>query len=121
MNPLKRLASQTAVYGISSIVGRFLNYLLVPLFTYYFTPAEYGVVSEFYAYAGFFAVVLVFGFETGYFRFRDKDGTTPDVAYSTALRFFLGANLGFFLLLLLSSNSRKKPKFAMSKKRSTVE
>lgn len=104
MNPLKRLASQTAVYGISSIVGRFLNYLLVPLFTYYFTPAEYGVVSEFYAYAGFFAVVLVFGFETGYFRFRDKDGTTPDVAYSTALRFLLGANLGFFLLLLLSSD-----------------
>ncbi len=104
MNPLKRLASQTAVYGLSSIVGRFLNYLLVPLFTYYFTPTEYGVVSEFYAYAGFFAVVLVFGFETGYFRFRDQDGNTPDRAYSTALRFLLSANLGFFLLLLLGSD-----------------
>ena len=104
MNPLKSLASQTAVYGISSVVGRFLNYLLVPLFTYTFTPAQYGVVSEFYAYAGFFAVVLVFGFETGYFRFRDKDGNTPDVAYSTALRFLLGANLVFFLLLLLGSD-----------------
>ena len=73
MNPFKRLAAQTAVYGISSVVGRFINYLLVPLFTYYFTPLEYGVVSEFYAYAGFFAVLLAFGFETGYFRFRDRE------------------------------------------------
>ncbi|MBI3776360.1 MAG: polysaccharide biosynthesis C-terminal domain-containing protein [Gammaproteobacteria bacterium] len=104
MNPLKRLASQTAVYGISSIVGRFLNYLLVPLFTYYFTPAEYGVVSEFYAYAGFFSVLLLFGFETGYFRFRDKDGAARDVAYSTALRFLLGMNLTFFLLLWFASS-----------------
>lgn len=105
MNPLKRLASQTAVYGISSIVGRFLNYLLVPLFTYYFTPAEYGVVSEFYAYAGFFSVLLLFGFETGYFRFRDKSGAVSDVAYSTALRFLLGMNLSFFLLLWFASGN----------------
>lgn len=105
MNPLKRLGQQTAIYGISSIVGRFLNYLLVPLFTYFFSPAEYGVVSEFYAYAGFFAVVLVFGFETGYFRFRDKSGTEPDVAYATALRFLLLANGVFFLLLLLGSGN----------------
>jgi O-antigen/teichoic acid export membrane protein len=105
VHPLKRLASQTAIYGISSIVGRFLNYLLVPLFTYYFTPAEYGVVSEFYAYAGFFAVVLVFGFETGYFRFRDKDGKEPDHVYATALRFLLAANAVFFLALLAASDA----------------
>ena len=101
MNPLKRLATQTAVYGVSSIVGRFLNYLLVPLFTYYFSPAEYGVVSEFYAYTGFLAVVLVFGLETGYFRFRDATGGVPDVAYSTALRFLLATNLGFLALIAL--------------------
>lgn len=101
MNPLKRLASQTAIYGVSSIVGRFLNYLLVPLFTYYFSPAEYGVVSEFYAYTGFLAVVLVFGLETGYFRFRDTTGALPDVTYSTALRFLLVANLGFLILIAL--------------------
>jgi O-antigen/teichoic acid export membrane protein len=101
LNPLKRLASQTAVYGISSIVGRFLNYLLVPLFTYYFSPAEYGVVSEFYAYTGFLAVVLVFGLETGYFRFREADTTVRDVAYATALRFLLVANLGFLVAILL--------------------
>jgi O-antigen/teichoic acid export membrane protein len=103
LNPLRRLASQTAIYGLSSIIGRFLNYLLVPLFTYFFSPAEYGVISEFYAYTGFFAVVLVFGLETGYFRFRDHaaGAAGADTAYATALRFLLIANLGFFLLMLL--------------------
>jgi O-antigen/teichoic acid export membrane protein len=99
MGILRRLAGQTAIYGISSIVGRFLNYLLVPLFTYYFTPAEYGVVSEFYAYAGFFAVLLIFGFETGYFRFRVDAGTAQEVVYSTALRFLVVANLAFFAVV----------------------
>ncbi|EGW21545.1 oligosaccharide flippase family protein [Methylobacter tundripaludum] len=101
MSIIRKLASQTAVYGLSSIFGRFLNYLLVPLYTYYFTAAEYGVVSEFYAYAGFFSVLLLFGFETGYFRFRDKERTGPDVAYSTALIFVVLVNLGFFTLILL--------------------
>ena len=105
MRALKRLASQTVVYGLSSIIGRFLNYLLVPLFTYTFTPIEYGVVSEFYAYAGFFAVFLIFGFETGYFRFRPKDETVPDTVYSTALRFLLAANLVFFIVLWLGSQN----------------
>ncbi|MDO9424421.1 MAG: polysaccharide biosynthesis C-terminal domain-containing protein [Methylobacter sp.] len=101
MSIIKKLASQTAVYGLSSIFGRFLNYLLVPLYTYYFTAAEYGVVSEFYAYAGFFSVLLLFGFETGYFRFRDKEHTGRDVAYSTALLFVVPVNIGFFALILL--------------------
>ncbi len=101
MGIIKKLASQTAIYGISSIFGRFLNYLLVPLYTYYFSAAEYGVVSEFYAYAGFFSVLLLFGFETGYFRFRDKEHTGKDVAYSTALIFVVLVNLGFFLTILL--------------------
>ncbi|MFA5982549.1 MAG: oligosaccharide flippase family protein [Methylococcaceae bacterium] len=101
MGALKKLASQTAVYGLSSIVGRSLNYLLVPLYTYYFSAAEYGVVSEFYAYAGFFSVLLVLGFETGYFRFRDKDPLIPvDVAYSTALIFIVLVNLSFLMLII---------------------
>jgi O-antigen/teichoic acid export membrane protein len=99
MGIIKKLASQTAIYGISSIFGRFLNYLLVPLYTYYFSAAEYGVVSEFYAYAGFFSVLLLFGFETGYFRFRDKELPGRDTAYSTALIFVVLVNLGFFLLI----------------------
>lgn len=99
MGIIRKLASQTAIYGISSIFGRFLNYLLVPLYTYYFSAAEYGVVSEFYAYAGFFSVLLLFGFETGYFRFRDKESPGRDTAYSTALIFVVLVNLGFFLLI----------------------
>lgn len=101
MGILGKLASQTAIYGISSIFGRFLNYLLVPLYTYSFSAAEYGVVSEFYAYAGFFSVLLLFGFETGYFRFRNKDNPKRDLAYSTALLFILLVNLYFFLFILL--------------------
>ncbi|WPL16292.1 CTP synthase [Thiorhodovibrio winogradskyi] len=97
MNPLKRLAAQTAIYGVSSVFGRFLNYLLVPLFTYSFAPAEYGVVAEFYAYMGFLAVLLVFGLETGYFRFRAADPAAAGVVFATVARALLVAN-GLFLL-----------------------
>jgi O-antigen/teichoic acid export membrane protein len=101
LTPLKRLASQTAVYGVSSVLGRFLNYLLVPLLTYTFAPADYGVIAEFYAYMGFFAVLLVFGLETGYFRFRDDGAPAPEVVFATALRFLILANAGFFIAALL--------------------
>lgn len=95
MNPLRKLASQTVVYGLSSIIGRFLNYLLVPLYTYTFPAREYGIVSELYAYAGFFAVLLVFGLETGYFRFSNREELRSDTVYSTALVFLILANLAF--------------------------
>jgi O-antigen/teichoic acid export membrane protein len=97
VNPLKRLASQTAVYGVSSIIGRFLNYLLVPLYTYTFVPADYGVVAEFYAYMGFLAVVLVFGLETGYFRFSADGQHAPRLVFGTVVRTLLVGN-GVFLL-----------------------
>lgn len=99
MNPLKRLASQTAIYGVSSVLGRFLNYLLVPFLTYTFAPAEYGVIAEFYAYMGFLAVVLMFGLETGYFRFRSGGEWPPEVVYGTVLRVLVLANGLFFLLI----------------------
>ncbi|HLP53227.1 MAG TPA: polysaccharide biosynthesis C-terminal domain-containing protein [Chitinophagales bacterium] len=100
MNPIKRLASQTVVYGLSSILGRFLNYLMVPLYTYYFTKYEYGVVSEFYAYTGFLATLLVFGLETGFFRFGSESENKEKV-YSTALNFIVGSNALFVLLIVL--------------------
>jgi len=99
LNPLKKLASQTAIYGISSVFGRFLNYLLVPLLTYSFAPAEYGVIAEFYAYMGFLAVVLMFGLETGYFRFRAGGEWSADSVYSTVLRVLLVVNSLFLLLI----------------------
>lgn len=70
---IQKLASQTAIYGLSSIVGRLLNYLLVPLYTRLFLPGEYGVVTELYAYAVFLQVLLTYGTETAFFRFaKDK-------------------------------------------------
>ena len=95
MNPLRQLISQTAIYGLSSILGRFLNYLLVPLYTYIFSAGEYGVVSEFYAYTGFFTVLLVFGLETGYFRFRQKPEYAGQGVYASALSSLTIANLLF--------------------------
>jgi len=80
---LKKLVSQTAIYGISTIVGRLLNYLLVPLYTRIFIPAEYGVVTELYAYAGFFTVLFTYGMETAFFRFSEKHKNSETV-YATA-------------------------------------
>jgi O-antigen/teichoic acid export membrane protein len=105
LNPLRKLAAETAIYGLSSIVGRFLNYLLVPLYTYTFAAGEYGVVSEFYAYAGFFAVLLVFGLETGYFRFRERDASAAVGVYPTALGFLMLANLIFVLAIIVFRQS----------------
>ncbi len=102
MNPLKKLASQTALYGLSSIIGRFLNYLLVPLYTYTLPAASYGTVSEFYAYAGFFAVVLIFGLETGYFRFRVREEVGDKAAYAAALVIVITLNLLFISAIFIA-------------------
>ena len=70
---MKKLAQDTAIYGISSIAGRFLNWLLVPLYTYVLTDSsEYGVVTNLYAWTAFLLVVLTYGMETGFFRFANK-------------------------------------------------
>ena len=63
---LKKMAGQTAIYGIPTIVGRFLNYLLVPVYTYSLTADRYGVVSELYAYVSFLMIMLTYGMETAY-------------------------------------------------------
>lgn len=69
---LKQLAGQTAIYGISSIVSRLLNYLLTPFLTRIMTTGEYGVITDMYALIPFAMVVLTMGMETGYFRFAGK-------------------------------------------------
>ena len=84
MSSLKNLAGQTAVYGLSSIVGRFLNYLLTPLYTYQFIAKDYGVVTEMYAYVAFLVVLLTFGMETAYFRFVSRSEFKQSV-YNAAL------------------------------------
>lgn len=85
MNPIRKLAGQTAIYGFSTIVGRLLNYLLVPLYTYQFTdPRDFGVLTEFYAYTSFLNVILTYGMETALFNFSAKSDVKSPV-YSTAL------------------------------------
>lgn len=84
---LKSLAKDTAIYGLSSIVGRFLNYLLVPLYTYRIAAATggYGVVTNMYAYSALILVLLTFGMETTFFRFANREGTKSDTVFTTAL------------------------------------
>jgi len=100
-NPLKKLLGQTAIYGLPSIVGRFLNFLLVPLYTSVFVnPAEYGVVSELYAWVAFLIVTLTFGMETAYFHFLQKRDDKAEVFRSSFLS-VLAVNGTFAILLLL--------------------
>ena len=103
-NPIRKLISQTAVYGLSSIVGRLLNYLLVPLYTSVFTdPAHYGVVSELYAWVAFLIVILTFGMETAFFRFI-QTSENKEQTYLNSLATVLGLNVFFFAVLLFFNN-----------------
>ncbi|KAA6339274.1 hypothetical protein EZS27_012792 [termite gut metagenome] len=87
MAGLKSLAKDTVIYGVSSIAGRFLNYLLVPLYTAKFTAESggYGVVTHVYAIIAFLLILLVYGMETGFFRFANKEGEDEQTVYSTIL------------------------------------
>jgi len=103
-NPLKKLASQTAVYGLSTILPRFLNYLLVPFFTYKFTnPSDFGINTYIYSFISFLNVILTYGMETAFFNFLNKN-ENKNVVYSTALISLLSTTTLFLLLSLVSSN-----------------
>ena len=98
---MSSLAKDTAIYGVSSIVGRFLNYLLVPLHTRFINPASggYGIVTEMYAWAALLFVLLTFGMETTFFRFASKEGENEQMVYSTTLR-LVGTVALFFIALV---------------------
>lgn len=86
MAEMKNLAKQTAIYGISSILGKFLNWCLVPLYTYTLTnSAEYGIVTNLYAWTALLLVILTYGMETGFFRFVNKENENPKVVYTSIL------------------------------------
>ncbi|WP_210514151.1 lipopolysaccharide biosynthesis protein [Hymenobacter terricola] len=89
MSVVKKLASQTAVYGVSSIVGRVLTYLLVPIYTGAFSAAEYGVVTGLYAYVSFLNVVFTYGMETTFFRFANRLGTDRQELYDRVMSLLL--------------------------------
>jgi O-antigen/teichoic acid export membrane protein len=102
LNPLKKLAGQTALYGISSILGRSLNYLLVPLYTLQLAPEQFGIYTELYAYVGFIVVLLTYGMETALFRFANQEPDNKQV-YSSALISFLISSISFAVIFTLAS------------------
>ena len=102
-NPLKQLAGETAVYGLSSILARVLNFLFVPIYTRMLTQSQYGVVTEFMAYIAILQVVLVLGLETGCFRFANKEKEDPRKVYSGALLAVFGLNLAFLACMVAFS------------------
>lgn len=83
-NPLKQLAGQTVIYGLSTILARVINFLFVPIYTRVLSPENYGVVTEFMAYIAVLQVALVLGLETGCFRFANKEGVDPKKVYANA-------------------------------------
>ena len=86
MASIRSLFKDTAIYGISSIIGRFLNWCLVPMYTYLFTAGEYGVVTNIYAYVALAIVILTYGMETGFFRFANHERwSDPIQVYTTGL------------------------------------
>ncbi len=103
-HPLKKLMSQTAIYGISSILGRMLNYLLVPLYTELFVPAEYGVVTDLYAYVGFLFVLLTYGMETAFFRFAESEKDKEKVFTTAISPLFITSTLFIIGIIFFSEN-----------------
>ena len=103
MANFKALAKDTAIYGLSSIVGRFLNYLLVPLYTHYMPKdsGDYGVSTNMYAYTALILVILTFGMETTLFRFANDNRFKPDTVFSTAMVGVV-ALTGLFVMLIFS-------------------
>jgi O-antigen/teichoic acid export membrane protein len=104
LNPLKKLASQTAIYGLPTIVGRLLSYLLTPLFTYNYSPSEFGVVTSAYAYVSFLLVFLTYGMETALFKFSQSENDKQKV-YTTALISVFFSSVSFIILASAFSHS----------------
>ena len=106
MANLKSLAKDTAIYGVSSIVGRFINYLLVPLYTVKISAESggYGVITNVYAYTAVLLVILTYGMETTFFRYANKAEEDPRKVYSTTLSMVGLSSLLFISLVFIFIN-----------------
>ena len=104
MSKLQSLFKDTVIYGLSSIVGRFLNYLLVPLYTAKMSveSGQYGVVTNIYAWTALLLVVLTFGMETTFFRFADKESGNVSKVFSMTMQ-VVGVLCALFLVGVFSS------------------
>ncbi|MEI6141092.1 MAG: oligosaccharide flippase family protein [Mariniphaga sp.] len=104
MGVLKKLAGETVIYGLPSIVGRFLNWWLTPLYTWIFVPAEFGILSNILAYVAFLQVILTYGMETAYFRFASRSENEEKV-FSTSMVSLGATSILFILFILIFSKS----------------
>ena len=111
MNPLKKLASQTAIYGLPTIVGRLLNYLLTPLYTYNFSPGEFGVNTTAYAYVSFLLVFLTYGMETTLFRFSQTETDKAKVYTTSLISLFITSTVFIIIVSMFSVNIAEAIKF----------
>ena len=101
MSEMKSLAKDTAIYGLSSIIGKFLNYLLVPLYTYALARTEdYGIVTNLYAWTALLLVLLTYGMETGFFRFANREDYDAKSVYKTAYWTLFSTSALFALLVI---------------------
>lgn len=105
LNPIKRLAGQTAIYGTSSIIGRLLNYLLVPVYTRVFVTQDFGIFIEMYSYVAFLIVILTYGMETAFFRYTEKESNNKQTVFSTSFISLLITSTLFITLVILNSES----------------
>ena len=102
MSEMKSLAKDTAIYGLSSIIGKFLNYLLVPLYTYVLARTDdYGIVTNLYAWTALLLVILTYGMETGFFRFANRPDYDAKSVYKTAFMTLLSTSSLFAVLVVL--------------------
>ena len=99
MAGIKSLVKDTAIYGVSSILGRFLNWLLVPLYTAKFVPEDYGIVTNLYAYVALVLVFLTYGMETGFFRYARRNDYSISSIYTSILT-SIGFTSTLFIVLL---------------------
>lgn len=107
MSSVKQLFGQTGIYGLGTILPRFLNYLLTPLYTYLFTnPADYGINAEIYAYISFLNILFTYGMETAFFHFSNKH-SNPQHVFNNAFSLMAFTTVLFSLILLVFSNTIK--------------
>ncbi len=105
MTSVRQLFGQTGVYGLGTVLPRFLNYLLTPLYTYLFTnPAEYGINAEVYAYISFLNIIFTYGMETSYFRFSNQLNDTKKV-FDNALSLIILSTVIFSCVLFAFSGT----------------
>jgi O-antigen/teichoic acid export membrane protein len=104
MSKIKRLAGDTVLYGLGSIVPRFLNFLLVRLHTGVFGPEDYGVITKLFAYSAVINVIFMFGMETAYFRFANKEGADEKKIFNIAQTLVIAISAGLSIIFILFAN-----------------